>query len=67
MFKVNDGRYKSYLKILRPDKKRENAAKYFEDPLGFYFHKKGDYLNPKIKMEEPYKRTQDYKKFLDFK
>mmetsp|Transcript_10653 Transcript_10653/g.9378 ORF Transcript_10653/g.9378 Transcript_10653/m.9378 type:complete len:286 (+) Transcript_10653:192-1049(+) len=62
--KLNDGRYKSYVKILRPNKNLDKAAKYFEDPLGFYFHKKGDYLNPKVKHEEHYKRNIEYQIYL---
>ena len=64
IFRVNDERYKTYMKIVRPNQNPEKAAKYFEDPLGFYFHKKGDFLHPKIKFEEPYKRTDAYQTCL---
>lgn len=67
MNKCNDGRYKPYLKILRPNKNLDKAVKYFEDPLGFYFHKKGDYINPKVRLEEHYKRSQAYKDYLKIK
>ena len=62
--KFNDGRYKPYWKIIRPSKNKEKAVKYFEDPLAIYFHKKGDFMNPKIKIDEPYKRTASYQKYL---